>query len=114
MATKVELLVYSNGMYGIRRTSKFLIFTNSISYYDLVDKKWRDQNNAFLRDCFTTDRDIAEAMCVVSGYAEGTLFYRNRLISLRELAEMNTLAENDEGMKDVLNQAKAYYTLKKK
>lgn len=114
MATKVELLEYPGGIYGVCRTTNSL-FCNKKEYLDLEKGMWRvKKDGARLRNCFTQDLYKVKRMQALTANAEGTAVSGNRIISLDEFEKMNKMAETDEGMRDVLNQAKEYFILKKK
>lgn len=109
---KVELLEYPNGQYAIRRTKRFLFF-KKIEFFDLQDKVWRRDDSSYLRSCFVGDYFAARDRYVWLGAATGIPAKQNNVLSISEFNAMNDLAETDPGMKDLLEQAKAFYVLKK-
>lgn len=109
---KIELIEYRNGMFGVRKTEGLLF--KKYTYFDLVNHSmWRDIGDSYFERCFTTNLAKAEEGFVLTGYAPGAESSSVRVLSLKEMGEMTTLASKDAGMKDLLMQAKEYYLLKK-
>jgi hypothetical protein len=116
---KVELVQYPGGKYAVRRTRRNVFGIKFISYLDVITQNnrasvWRSSDNDYLYQCFSTDLNDVIRRYVETGLAPGVIFNAGAGINLGDFTKMAAMAETDEGMKDLLAQAKEYYILKKK
>lgn len=111
---KFEIVEFNAGAdirYAIRRTSG--IFKKTIQFFDLRSGVLRKQHCRD-SDCFSPDLNNVTYIFMKWGFAEGKPLNTKSVIKLNEITAMNSLAETDEGMKDLLLRAKEYFCLKKK
>jgi len=110
--TKVELIEYENGHYGVRKTTGLIWKT--YKYFDKGSNVWRAPGDDYFNRCFTNRLNEAQEAYVLTGLAPGASSVINKVISLDDASGMNKLAHTDPGMKDLLEKAKEYYYLKAK
>lgn len=110
---KVEIIEFSCGMYGIRRTTKPFLGPATTEYFDLADMRWRDTSDySYLKSCFSNELQKVKYALMLTGREAGIPLNESNIITSRELDKMHRMAATDEGMKDLLLKAKEFYLLK--
>lgn len=115
---KAELMQFPGGKYAVRRTRRNKVGIKYFEYLDLssstIGACWREESDVKLYKCFSSDLKDVINQYVASGTAPGVVFNAGVGFNLGDFTKMAEMAETDEGMKDLLSQAKEYYILKKK
>lgn len=109
-------LVQIGEYYAVRRTSKFLGIFKTYEFLDLTvnSPQWKPRNWNGFCDCLTSSVEHAKQRLAFWGTDLGTPTDGNNVLSMQEYREMEQLATTDEGMKDLLMQAREFYLLKRK
>ena len=108
---KVELVVIE-GYYAIRRSRFFGLFRDFLNF-ETSTVNWEPRDYNYFKNCLIDDLVRAKRALARFGSNYGTP-YVDGIIPINEFMEMTTMAEKDEGMKDLLMQAREFYLLKKK
>ena len=112
MMAKTDIVVIEK-FYAVRKQTKWLWFVKT-EFLDLESNRsrWYPRDYDFFPNCLTYDFEKAKNAIAKYGCDLGTPCLPG-IISVDEFADMNKLAETDEGMKDLLLKAKEFFTLKR-
>jgi len=111
---KIEIVQFDGGLYAARRTTKHLIYKSEVYYLNLTYRNWEAYDSKPSSNCFKYALSEVKEALALSGYATGIPINEKMVISPAEFTKMCEMAEDDEGLKDMLLKAKEFYILKKK
>jgi len=111
---KIEIVQFDGGLYAARRTITSAVHRTEISYLNLTYRNWETYDSKPSSNCFKYSLPEVKEALALSGHATGTPISEKMVISPAEFIEMCEMAENDEGLRDMLLKAKEFYILKKK
>lgn len=111
---KIEIVQFDGGLYAARRTVTSMRYRTEISYLNLTYRNWEAYDSKPSSNCFKYSLSEVKEALALSGYATGIPISEKMVISPDEFTKMCEMAENDEGLRDMLMKAKEFYILKKK